>query len=136
MTLEERNKEELESLYERVTAAIFEAEAAERSGELKRTSLAYLVVSFIEADIAELIPASEPEGEIARRGAVRAALTAKQNERAHSLVNLYLSGGGSRELKASLETLLTADAHVAKSSNVTDPILVRPKALFRLNLAA
>ena len=66
----------IDTLYQRVTAAILEAEALEAKGPSFEVAQAYLTVSFVEEEIAEELPASEEEGAIARRGAVRAALTA------------------------------------------------------------
>jgi len=79
-----------EELYPLVTEAIRRAETLE---DLRApgTAKAYLDVSLLEEKIAETLPASDPEGAIARRGAVRAAFSARDIERARELVGRYLA---------------------------------------------
>lgn len=78
----------LDDLYSQVTAAILSAEStADDIGAAE----AYLDVSWIEEEIAERCSAASPEGQIARRGAVRAALRANQYTRALDLAERYLS---------------------------------------------
>ncbi|NJL29944.1 MAG: hypothetical protein HC897_19640 [Thermoanaerobaculia bacterium] len=55
---------------------------------------AYLEVTLIEEQIAELLPASNPEGALARWGAVRAAVVANENVRAHRLAERFLVEAG------------------------------------------
>ena len=52
---------------------------------------AYLEVSLIEEQLAEALPASRPQGAIARRGAVRAAGIAGDDHRARELAARYLA---------------------------------------------
>ena len=63
-------------------------------------------LSVLEAEIAELVPAREVEGAIARRGAVRAAVNAGDKERARNLVDQYVKVGISEELRDQLDALL------------------------------
>jgi len=79
-----------ELFYPLVTEAIRRAETLE---DLKApgTSAAYLVVSLLEEKIAETLPASDPEGAIARRGAVKAALSARDLGRVRDLVERFLT---------------------------------------------
>ena len=80
----------LDELYASVTAAIFRAEAAEAEGDVGRAADAQFDVSCLEEEIATKLPANDPEGEIARRGALRAALRARQHARAAELAERYL----------------------------------------------
>lgn len=50
---------------------------------------AYLEVSLLEEKIAELLPASDPEGAVARNGAVEAARAAGECARAEELAARY-----------------------------------------------
>jgi len=79
-----------EQLYPLVTEAIRRAETLD---DLKApgTSAAYLDVSLLEEKISESLPASDPEGAIARRGAVRAALSARDLGRAKQLAERFLA---------------------------------------------
>lgn len=79
-----------ELYYPLVTEAIRRAEILE---DLKApgTAAAYLDVSLLEEKIAEGLPASDPEGAVARRGAVRAALSARDVGRARELTVRFLA---------------------------------------------
>lgn len=78
----------IETLYPRVTAAIMRAEAMEpRDGAEARA--AQREVSRLEEEIAGLLPPSDIEGALARRGAVRAALAAGDQDRAETLAGCY-----------------------------------------------
>jgi hypothetical protein len=78
-----------DSLHALVTTAIWRAERLEEDvGGSAR--LAWAVVSSLEEELAALLPASQPEGRIARRGAVRAAQKAGDHTRAQALAQLYL----------------------------------------------
>lgn len=76
--------------YPLVTEAIRRAETLE---DLRApgTSAAYLDVSLLEEKIAETLPASDPEGAVARRGAVRAAVSAGDLERVRTLTERFLA---------------------------------------------
>ena len=125
----------LAQLYERVTGAIFDAEKAEAAGDPGAAADAYLDVSFLEEEIGKLLPATDPEGEIARRGAITAALSAQQYFRAIALADSYLADPTvSADLGGQLAELKTeAEQAMPKRSG---PVLVQPKARFRLLLAA
>lgn len=88
------NKEEtIERFYPLVTEAIRRAEALEDL-EAPGTAAAYLDVSLLEEKIADSLPPSDPEGALARRGAVRAAITANKPQRAQQLVERFLAEDG------------------------------------------
>lgn len=73
-----------------VTEAILRADAL---ADLNAPTAAdaYLEVSLIEERIATAVPASQAEGAIARRGAVRAAIVADEIARARELASRYLA---------------------------------------------
>lgn len=128
--------DEIDQLYGRVTTAILLAEKAEGRGNLGQAAAAYLEVSFFEEDIAKLLPASDPEGEIARRGALTAAMSAGQFVRAIELGKQYaLDSAVSPALKQQLDSL-RSDAEREARKGARGPILVQPTATFRLLLAA
>ncbi len=74
-------------LNQRVTAAIFRAEGLERDAHA-----AFAEVSRLEEEIAAICPAGTLEGDVARRGAVTAALSANDPQRAVNLAREYLAG--------------------------------------------
>ena len=84
----------LAELYRAVTEAIFEAEASEAEGRARDAALAYQRVSRIEEQIAAILPASEPEGALARQGIVTAALSAGDVKRAVERARVYGAEGG------------------------------------------
>lgn len=79
---------DINSLYQLVTEAIRRAEALEDLGA-PTTADAHAEVSLLEEQIAKVLPANDTEGAIARRGAVSAAINAKQYERARQLADYY-----------------------------------------------
>ncbi|HYX26304.1 MAG TPA: hypothetical protein VFC23_19275 [Thermoanaerobaculia bacterium] len=80
----------VDSLNVRVTAAIRRAEQLDE--HLANSALlAWAEVSLIEEELARALPVSQPEGRIARRGAVRAALKAQDHARAQALAQRYLA---------------------------------------------
>lgn len=83
----------LEILYPLVTEAIRRAETLEDLGA-PDAHRAYRAVSFLEEKVAEILPASDPEGALARRGAVRAALAARELARAEQLAERFLTEVG------------------------------------------
>lgn len=94
-------------LYPLVTEAIRRAETLEDL-DAPGTSAAFLDVSLLEEKIAETLPASEPEGALARRGAVRAALSAGELGRARLLVERFLAETDiDTELRNALQELAT-----------------------------
>jgi hypothetical protein len=93
-----------------VTGAIWRAEQLEEHG-VGSAPLAWAEVSSLEEKLANDLPASQPEGRIARRGAVRAALKARDFARAQALVERYLAEKDApRTLRAALRQLLEEDA--------------------------
>lgn len=96
-----------EVLYPLVTEAIRRAETLEDLGAPGASS-AFLDVSLLEEKITEALPASHPEGALARRGAVRAALSARDLGRARLLVERFLAEGDlDSELEDALQELAT-----------------------------
>jgi len=86
---------ELDYLNKQVTSAIFNLEKTERR------------LSRIEERIARLTLPFSVEGRIARRGAVRAAVAGRDDERAKELVARFIGENGTdEELGAELKALL------------------------------
>jgi|GEM_PF-3480462 len=79
-----------ELLYPMVTEAIRRAETLGDLGA-PGAAAAFLDVSLLEEKIAGTLPVTDPEGAIARRGAVRAALSAGEFGRARHLIERYLA---------------------------------------------
>lgn len=101
----------IELLYPLITEAIRRAETLEDLRAPGARS-AYLDVSLLEERIADLLPASNPEGALARRGAVRAALAAKDFVRAQQLYKRFLAEPGSNsESKEELLRLIEQSEH-------------------------
>lgn len=81
---------DLDTLYPLVTDAIRRAEVLDEL-HAPGARLAYLDVSILEERIASLLPGSQAEGAIARRGAITAAISAQQYDRAQDLVSRFSS---------------------------------------------
>lgn len=112
---------ELNELNARVTEAILRAERLAAGSDEARE--AFREVGRIEESIADLTPAHDLEGEIARLGAVTAALSAGDPLRALWLVDLYLAEGVSPEAAAKLEALRAeADTELAKAASTVPPV--------------
>ncbi|HEV7667608.1 MAG TPA: hypothetical protein VGS22_03725 [Thermoanaerobaculia bacterium] len=93
-----------------VTGAIWRAEQLEEQG-VGSVPLAWAEVSSLEEKLATALPASQPEGRIARRGAVRAALRAGNFSRAQALTERFLAEKeATQTLRAALRQLLEEDA--------------------------
>ncbi|HEX4345175.1 MAG TPA: hypothetical protein VHZ31_06390 [Solirubrobacteraceae bacterium] len=89
-----------------VTEAILRADAL-ADLDSPTAAEAYLEVSLIEERLAVALPASDVEGAIARRGAVRAADIAGEHDRARDLATRYLAEeDGSPELREEIMTLI------------------------------
>ena len=100
---------ETNSLNMLVTEAIWRAQELEARGI--RSELAWMEVSSLEEKLAKLHPASEPEGQIARRGAVSAALEASDYLRAYALADGYVAEENAPEsLKTALQEILEDNA--------------------------
>ena len=80
----------IEDLYPRVTEAIERAQALEDAGDVDACRLAYREVSIIEEAIAAERPSSTIQGDVARCGAVSAALKSGDDARARELARRYL----------------------------------------------
>jgi hypothetical protein len=97
-----------DSLYLLVTEAIERAESLEDLGAPGARG-AHLDVSLIEERIAALVPASEVEGAVARRGAVRHAVAAGAYARAKGLMARFVAETAApAELQRELRELLAA----------------------------
>lgn len=93
-----------------VTGAIWRAEQLEEHG-VGSVPLAWAEVSSLEEELAKALPASQPEGRIARRGAVRAALKARDFARAQALAERFLAEkDATPTLRSALRQLLEEDA--------------------------
>ena len=93
-----------------VTSAIWRAEQLEEH-RVGSSPLAWAEVSSLEEELAKALPASQPEGRIARRGAVRAALKAGDFARAQALVERYAAEKeATPALRKALRQLLEEDA--------------------------
>jgi hypothetical protein len=123
----------LDALYQRVTEAILNAEPFEMKGPSVEAAQASLTVSFVEEEIAATLPATDEEGAIARRGAVRAALTAGLPTRAKELAERYMAEPGAPpELLDQLrEMALRVDGVLESPSRGS--VLVIPEARYRLH---
>jgi len=121
----------LDDLYQRVSAAILNADRLEDEGASRtKVRFAKLSVSFLEQEIAELLPASDPEGAIARRGAVRAALEAGVHARVRELVESYLD-----EADAELAAELNALVAQADDELPARDVRVVPAATYQIHAA-
>jgi hypothetical protein len=104
---------DLESLYPLVTEAIRRAEVFEDLSAPGARD-AHRDVSLLEERIASLQPASNPEGAIARRGAVRAAIAAGDLGRARQLAERFSAeAGASDSLKRELNKIIVAATRVS-----------------------
>ena len=126
----------IDALNKRVTEAILRAEALEVKGPSIEVSRAYLDVSFCEEEIAAHLPVSDEEGAIARRGAVRAALTAGQPTRAKDLADRYAAEGDApSDLVKELERM-AAQAEAAPGLRAVQEVLVVSAARYRFHHVA
>jgi len=85
----------LDELNRAVTAAILEAEGLERRGE--DAQQAYLKVAMVEADISAATTPDTLEGQLARLGAIRAALKAGEASVALALVEAQYAERAGKE---------------------------------------
>lgn len=126
---------DIDELYGRVTSAILRAESAERAKDRIRIARAYLDVSFLEEEIAKLIPANKPEGEIARRGVVSAATAAQLYSRAIAMAETYMADFASSSALRSQLKELRDHAERENPVKVSAPVMVHPMARFQLTAA-
>ncbi len=112
----------LAELNRRVTDAITVAEGLPKDSPESWT--AFREVSLLEEQIARSTPADDVEGEIARLGAVAAALSANEPLRAVQLGEIYLTEGLADDIKAKLAAMLDeADKTI---SALAENLTVRP----------
>jgi hypothetical protein len=113
----------LDELNRRVTNAIIRAESLPAGS--REAWEAFHEVSVLEESIAAVVPADDIEGEIARLGAVTAALSAGEPLRALQLAERFLAEIPALEIADKLRQLVTeADAELARV--VTDEPTVMP----------
>src|SRR5260221_3331501 len=99
-----------ETLNGLVTSAIWRAEQLQES-DMEAAARTWLEVSDLEERLAQVLPPSQGEGRIARRGAVRAALKANDYVRAVRLTDAYgAETGVPQALKESLREMLEEHA--------------------------
>lgn len=111
----------LDDLNARVTEAILRAERLPEGSD--QALQAFREVGRIEEAIADATPADDLEGEIARLGAVTAALSAGEPLRALFLVDCYLSEAVSPEAAAKLEALrVQADIELTEIAAKMPPV--------------
>lgn len=111
----------LDDLNARVTEAILHAERLPMGSD--QAQEAFREVGRIEESIADLTPADDLEGEIARLGAVTAALSGSEPLRALLLVDRYLAEDVSPEAAAKLEALRSeADVELAEIASKVPPV--------------
>lgn len=101
---------DIDTLNALVTSAIWRAEQLEEHG-VSSARLAWAEVSLLEEELAGVLPLSEPEGRIARRGAVRAALKAGDYRRAQALAERFTADEGApKALRNALRKMLEEDS--------------------------
>lgn len=106
---------EIDILHSLVTGAIWRAEHLEDRG-IVSAAQAWAEVSALESKLADALPVTEPEGRVARRGAVRAALKARDYARGESLAELYMSENyAPTALTEALQNLLDEDERAMAS---------------------
>ena len=97
---------DLDTLYELVSDAIRRADTLDDLGEADARAV-HREVSVLEEKIGQYLPPSDPEGAIARRGAVRAAIAAGETGRAVRLIESYCSeADATNDLRQDLWRLL------------------------------
>ena len=100
-----------DSLHSLVSGAIWRAEQLE-ARRMASAPAAWAEVSSLEEQLASALPVSQPEGRIARRGAVRAALKAREHARAQALAERYLAENKAPDsLGAALREMLEEEAN-------------------------
>src|SRR5258708_3159365 len=114
---------DIESLYPLVTEAIRKAEVFEDLNAPGARD-AHRDVSLLEEQIAKLLPASDSEGAIARRGAVRAAIAAGDFHRAEQLAARFSADAkANKSLRRELDAMAEEASHAA--SRVGPRVAVR-----------
>jgi hypothetical protein len=110
----------IDELYTEVSEAILRAETLVDAGEMTAAREAHLLVSMLEESIADELSVADPEGQIARWGAVNAAMAAELFFRARDLAERYASDPAApEEFAQQMQTLFAeADARVPKDAEV------------------
>jgi hypothetical protein len=117
----------LAELYARVTDAIHRSEELSAQGRARDATIAYLEVSRLEEQIAELLPADDPEGALARQGVVTAALDAGDVTRAIERARFYVRAEGlSPAFKAEIDALRREAEHTLRELQGGDEPQVAP----------
>lgn len=97
---------ETDALNSLVSSAVWRAEQLEVYG-MRFASQAWAEVSSLEEELAKVLPVADPEGRIARRGSVRAALKAGDYGRAQALFESYTADEATPgSLKTALRKIL------------------------------
>lgn len=126
----------IELLYPRVTEAIERAERLEDENKEADAQAAYLDVSMLEEEIASELSASDAEGMLARRGAVRASVRAGVLARAKDLAERYLMEAGAPETLLEELRALAAEADAGLDLPAIEKLRVVPEARYRFHHAA
>lgn len=120
----------IDALYPLVSFAIHRAQGAEAAGDMGLAAATYLDASYLEEEIAEQLPAGNPEGALARRGAVSAALSAQQYARACDVAERYLGDAhATGALRAKLVELRD-EARRGLDAVAAFPDVIEPSARF------
>jgi hypothetical protein len=122
----------LPELYPRLTEAIVHAERLEDEGRTSEARAAYVFVSMLEEEVVRELPASDPEGVLARRGAVRAALKAQLFVRAAELAGRYVVEVEAAQRSAAELRAMEQEARVAFEAQVPLDVRVVSTARYRI----
>lgn len=115
---------DIDTLYPLVTEAIRQAEALEDRHDPAARE-AFSEVSRLEEHIADIVPLSDYEGVVARRGAVRAAIKAHRSGRALELAARY-------EREAGIDDELAADLVRLKAQAISLAMAQQAKPIPRV----
>lgn len=117
-----------DSLYALVTGAIWRAERLDEEAS-GASFAAWEEVSRLEERLAAILPAVQPEGIIARRGAVRAAIKAGDVGRAQALVERFTAEEGAPSgLRRNLHQILLSGTRAAGEHAEADATITPFKA--------
>jgi hypothetical protein len=119
-------------LYPRLTEAIVHAERLEDEGRAADARAAYVYVSMLEEEVARELAAADPEGALARRGAVRAALKAQLFVRAAELAGRYVVEIETAQRSAAELRAMEQEARVGLEAQVPSDVRVVSTARYRI----
>jgi hypothetical protein len=127
----------LDELYAQVTDAIRRSEHLAREGRARDAAIACDAVSRLEERIAEILPADDPEGALARQGVVTAALDAGDVTRAIGRARSYASEEGlSPEFRVEIDALrLEAEEALRELLGANEPLVAPVRFALVLNAA-